>query len=233
MIDQKRLSGNLSAIHDRINAAELKAGRAMGSVDLLCVSKTVSTEHLRAAYSCGETKFGENRVQEILIKQDELDDLSLEWHLIGQLQTNKVRQIIQRVSLIHSLDRLSLAEEIERQAQKQGTGKIRCLVEVNVALEATKAGINIDQTEMFIASMHQFPSLSIAGLMTVAPPSSDPEEIRPFFRELSTIYSRIQSYNWSWAPFEVLSMGMSNDFEVAIEEGSNLVRLGTAIFGNR
>jgi pyridoxal phosphate enzyme (YggS family) len=222
---------NLDAIVDRINAAAARAGRDPADIRIIGVTKTVEPERIRAAYECGITDFGENRVQELLKKADTLD-VDCMWHLIGHLQTNKVKYIIDKVGLIHSLDSMELAQEISRRAGKAGR-TIDALVQVNVAGEASKFGISPEEAPGFIREVSRLGNIRIKGLMTIAPLCDDPEEVRWVFAGLGKLRIDISRENIDNVDMTCLSMGMSNDFEVAIEEGANMVRIGTALFGKR
>jgi len=221
---------NLNRVRERIRAAALRAGRRPEEIKLVAVTKNVPPEKIREAISGGIVSLGENRVQELLQKYPSLPP-DLEWHLIGHLQTNKVKKIVNRVVLIHSLDRWSLAEEISRVAVKYNT-VCKVLVQVNVAGEDTKHGLSPSEVEDFVASAARLPGLDVRGLMTIAPWTENPEDVRPVFRQLKELAGRLKNSK-TGAVMEYLSMGMSGDFEVAVEEGANILRIGTAIFGER
>ena len=222
---------NVERIQENIKHAALKSGRSADDITLIGVTKTIDCERIRELLDVGVNNLGENRVQEFLPKYDELKGAPT-WHLIGQLQTNKVKYIADKVSLIHSVDSVKLASEINRQALKHGR-IIDVLIEINVAGEGTKAGIEPENIRQFIEEITCFPNIFIKGLMTIAPYVENPEENREYFanmRELFIDKSLILSDN---VDMHVLSMGMTGDYEVAIEEGSNMVRIGTGIFGSR
>lgn len=221
---------NLNRVQERINNAARRAGRLPEEIRLVAVTKTVPPEIIREALNGGVSGLGENRVQELLQKHPELPP-GTEWHLIGHLQTNKVKKIIGQVALIHSLDRWSLAREISRVAMNNNI-VARVLVQVNVVGEETKHGLSLLEAEDFIAAVAPLPGLEVRGLMTIAPWTTDPEEVRPVFRQLKELAVRIKGSAMG-AKMEYLSMGMSGDFEVAVEEGANILRIGTAIFGER
>lgn len=221
---------NISQVRRRIDAAARRAGRHPGEIKLVAVTKTVPVEAIREALACGINSFGENRVQEFLQKVSQLP-AGLDWHLIGHLQTNKVKKVIGRAHLIHSLDRWSLAEEIDRAAQEVQT-VARVLVQVNVAGEDTKYGLALSEVEAFVAEASQLPGIEVCGLMTIAPRCEQAEEVRPYFRQLRELARRMKDQAYG-AKLAYLSMGMTGDFEVAVEEGAHLVRVGTAIFGQR
>ena len=222
---------NVEIIQENIKQAALKSGRPADDITLIGVTKTIDCERIRELLNVGVTNLGENRVQEFLPKYDELGNKAI-WHQIGQLQTNKVKYIADKMSLIHSVDSLKLAAEINRQALKHSR-IIDVLIEINIAGEGSKAGIAPEETRRFIEEMSRFSNIFIKGLMTIAPYVENPEENREYFanmRELFIDKSLILSDN---VDMHVLSMGMTGDYEVAIEEGANMVRIGTGIFGSR
>lgn len=223
---------NLSEIRDRIEHAAMLSGRRGKDIKLVAVTKTVGVERIREAVALGVTAIGENRVQEMVEKYEQLKDLPVEWHFIGHLQTNKVKYIIDKVDLIHSLDRLSLAREINKRAAKINR-KIDVLVQVNVSGEETKFGLFPDQVKEFIKGIMDMEHIRIKGLMTIAPYTEQPEEVRPIFRRLKQLSEEIRGMGLGGVYMEYLSMGMTGDYTVAIEEGANIVRIGTGIFGER
>jgi pyridoxal phosphate enzyme (YggS family) len=187
---------------------------------------------LRWAFELGLTTFGENRVQEFLRKWEELKDLPIEWHFIGRLQSNKVKYIIDKVKLIHSVDRTSLVDELQKRATKKGIGKVPVLLEVNVGGEETKGGVEPENTPALLEYiLENAPSLEVRGLMTIPPYRENPEEVRPYFARLRELRDNLEKAFGLKLP--ELSMGMSHDYEVAIEEGATIVRIGSAIFGER
>ncbi len=222
---------NLESVRSRIHTAAVKAGRDSENIRVIAVSKTVGAESIKAAYRCGITNFGENRVQELCGKTDILD-IKCDWHLIGHLQTNKVKYIIDRVRMIHSLDSLELAREIDRRAEKAGK-KMDVLVQVNVAGEDTKFGIDPSNVHSFVRDASNLGNIRVKGLMTIAPIAADPEDVRWVFAGLRKLLIDMRKENIDNVDMDYLSMGMSNDFEVAIEEGADMVRIGTALFGKR
>ena len=225
------IKNNIEAVHKRISASAAKVGRDPEDIKLIGVSKTVDVARIREAYKCGIEIFGENRVQELCEKTDILD-VECIWHMIGHLQTNKVKYIIDKVDLIHSLDSLELAREINKRAEKAGR-IANVLVQVNVAREDTKFGIGPEDTIRFVREVSRMGNIRIKGLMTIAPFSQNPEGVRWVFAGLGKLRIDISKENIDNVSMDYLSMGMSNDFEVAIEEGSNMVRIGTALFGSR
>ena len=226
------LKENLEEVEEKIAKACERAGRAREEVTLIAVSKTKPVEMLQEIYDEGIRDFGENKVQELTEKYEVMPK-DMKWHMIGHLQRNKVKYIADKVTLIHSVDSLRLAETISREAEKKGV-TVPILIEVNIAGEETKFGLSskeevISLTEQIAA----LPNLSVKGLMTVAPPTKDPEENRLFFREIRQLSVDITNKNIDNVSMEILSMGMTNDYTVAIEEGATMVRVGTGIFGAR
>lgn len=228
---EEEIRRNIEEIKKRIEAAAHRAGRSAAEVQLVAVTKTVPPEKIMAAYQMGLRDFGENRVQEMVKKRGELP-ADIRWHMIGHLQTNKVKYIVDWVYMIHSLDRPSLAAEISKRAKAVGR-TVPCLVEVNVAGEESKFGLAPEEVIDFIREVAQMPGIAVKGLMTVAPYTENPEEVRPVFRRLREIAAQVEAEQIPGVEMRYLSMGMSGDFEVAIEEGAHMVRLGTALFGAR
>jgi hypothetical protein len=226
-----QIAANLAEVKKKIIASAERVGRDPAEIKLIAVTKTVGIPQMLEAIEAGVTAIGENRVQEINRKFPELHK-PVEWHLIGHLQTNKVKYIIDKVALIHSLDSLSLAEEISKRARQAGK-EMPVLVQVNVAEEESKHGLKLGETEAFIRNVANLDGLRISGLMTMAPLVEDPEEARPVFRRLRLLSEELRAKAIPGIELRYLSMGMTNDFEVAIEEGANLIRIGTAIFGAR
>lgn len=200
-------------------------------VTLIAVSKTKPSSDIKALYDIGVRDFGENKVQELCDKYDELPK-DIKWHLIGHLQTNKVKYIIDKVALIHSVDSVHLANQIENECVKKNV-EVNILVQVNVAKEDTKFGIMAEEAVSMVESIAKLPHIHIKGLMTIAPFVEDAEENRQVFADLKKLSVDIKSKNIDNVSMDVLSMGMSGDYKVAIEEGSTMVRVGTSIFGER
>lgn len=226
------IAENLELVRLAINRAARQAGRSAGEITLVGVTKTVAPDRIMVAIERGLTDLGENRVQEAAAKMEVLGGIPINWHLIGTLQTNKVKYILPRVKLIHSLDRWALAKEIDSRAEKLRL-RANCLVEVNVAGESSKAGRSPAEVYEFIRTVaSDCPHVSILGLMTVAPHVEHVEEVRPYFRQLRELFDSLAKQAEGYT-MQHLSMGMSNDFEVAIAEGATIVRIGTAIFGRR
>ncbi len=222
---------NLHRTKDEIAGACQRAGRDPGDVTLIAVSKTKPIELLQEAYDGGAREFGENRVQELLTKIP-LMPKDVKWHLIGHLQTNKVRQIIGKTCLIHSVDSVKLAGEIEKESKKKGI-VTDILLEVNVAREESKFGFLLEEVEEALRSIRIFSHVKVCGLMTVAPFVEDVEKNRAVFRKLYDFYVDMKTKNIDNGSMTILSMGMTGDFQVAVEEGSTMVRVGTGIFGAR
>jgi pyridoxal phosphate enzyme (YggS family) len=222
---------NFKMVMDRIAAAAKRAGRAPSSVRLVTVTKTVDHERIRQAVSAGAAILGENRVQEAKGKIESLGNIA-HWHLIGHLQTNKAKYAVRLFDLIHSVDTLELAKELDKQAAK--TGKVQdILIEVNIAGEASKAGMAVKSVPALVRETARLKHLRVRGLMTMPPYSENAEDSRPYFRVLRELTEALAQENIPGVSLQELSMGMSGDFEVAIEEGATLVRVGTAIFGAR
>ncbi len=229
------ISANLYAIHDRISRSANRAGRNADDVALMAVTKTIPPGRLVEAYEAGQRMFGENRVQEFSEKVGALASLrDARFHMIGHLQSNKAMKAAEVFHGIDSLDSAKLAERLNTAAKKVGK-TLDALIEINVGGEEAKSGIAPDSPELenILASAPQWPQLRIRGLMTVPPFTDDPEGARPYFRQLRELRDRLAARNLPAIKLDVLSMGMSHDFEVAVEEGSTCVRIGTAIFGTR
>lgn len=225
------LKENLTKVEENIQKACDKAGRKRSEVTLIAVSKTKPVEMLQEIYDEGIREFGENKVQEMCEKM-ELMPQDIKWNMIGHLQTNKVKYIIGKTSLIHSVDSLKLAEEIQKLAVKHDvTADI--LVEVNIANEESKFGISKDETIQMVRDIAKLDHLKIKGLMTIAPFVENPEDNRLYFREIKQLSVDINNQNIDNVSMDVLSMGMTGDYMVAIEEGATMVRVGTGIFGER
>jgi len=224
------LADRLHAIHERLRTACERSGRDASSVDLLAVSKTFPVEAIREAMDAGQLLFGENKVQEVLAKAPELPS-KLRWHLIGHLQSNKVRKILPLVDAVHSVDSIDLARDIQRIGGELGLFP-KVYLEVNLAAESTKHGFKpAELREGALDALYEMDRLHIQGLMCIPPFDPIPEKTRPYFAALRTLRDELEKLGG--APLPKLSMGMSHDFEVAIEEGATIVRVGSAIFGER
>ena len=229
------ISENLAAIFERINQAARRAGRLPEEIVLMAVSKTQPAERIREAYAAGQRLFGENRVQEFTGKADALQDLKdAEWHMIGHLQTNKAAKTAELFKAVDSLDSVKLAEKLDAAARARGT-KLDVLIEINIGGEAAKNGVapNSSELEELLNAAPRFEALAFRGLMTVPPITDDPAGSRVYFRRLRELRETIAARHLPAVVMDELSMGMSHDFEVAIEERSTCVRVGTAIFGER
>lgn len=225
------LKDNFEEVEKKIQAACDRSGRRREDITLIAVSKTKPVDMLKEAYDFGTRIFGENKVQEITEKYDALPrDIS--WHMIGHLQRNKVKYIIDKVDYIHSVDSVRLAETIEKEAAKHNL-TVKILVEVNVAGEESKFGLSPEEVLPFIEEISKFSHIQVCGLMTIAPFVENPEENRPYFSRLRKLSVDIDSKKVNNVNMSMLSMGMTNDYEVAIEEGATMVRIGTGIFGAR
>jgi pyridoxal phosphate enzyme (YggS family) len=222
---------NISRVREEIDRAARRAGRSPGEVRLLAVTKTVDDERIREAIAAGVDLIGENYVQEARRKID-LMGRPLPWHFIGHLQTNKAKYAVRLFDMIHSVDRLELARELDRRAAAADV-TLKVLVEVNVSGEATKSGVAADQALALVKSVAELPRLSVRGLMTMPPWFDDPEEARPHFAALRRLAEAIRREGIEGIRMEELSMGMTNDYPVAVEEGATIVRIGRAIFGER
>ena len=223
---------NLSSIRSNIKNCSTKVNRNSEKIKLLAVTKNVDVDAVLEAIESGVTDVGENKPQELARKYEIIGD-KVNWHLIGSLQTNKVKYIIDKVYMIHSLDRQALGEEIQKRAEKINK-TINCLVQVNISKEESKHGLEEKDVLDFIKHVSSnYKNIKIKGLMTMAPFSEDEEEVRKVFKDLKQLSIAIDKMNIHNVSMEFLSMGMSNDYEIAIEEGSNIVRIGTSIFGER
>lgn len=229
MIDM--IQGNLHTVEANIKAAYERSGRARDDVKLIAVSKTKPVEMLREAYDAGCRDFGENKVQELIEKYEQMPK-DIRWHMIGHLQRNKVKYIVDKVCLIHSVDSLRLAEEISKEAIRKNV-TVSILIEINVAKEESKFGVMTEAAVSLVEAISQLPNITVKGLMTIAPYVENSEENRLYFAKLKQIYVDIIHKNIDNVCMEELSMGMTGDYEVAIEEGATLIRVGTGIFGER
>ena len=227
------IAENLQAIHSRIEAACSTSGRDLNNVKLIAVSKTHATDTIREAVTAGCTIFGENKVQEAEGKIAELGRNAAEWHLVGHLQSNKARRAVELFDVIHSLDSVELADRLERICIEDNRSSLPVLVQVDLAGEQTKSGINESELDTLVERLVRCERLRFTGLMVLPPFFDDPEATRPYFVRLREIRDRLADQNVFSDGRGELSMGMSHDFEVAIEEGATMVRVGTAIFGER
>jgi hypothetical protein len=230
-VDNSFIKENIAEVEKIIDQECEKAGRDRSKVTLIAVSKTKPVEMLREAYDYGCRDFGENKVQELVDKYEVLPK-DIRWHMIGHLQTNKVKYIVDKVYLIHSVDSLKLANEINKEAAKKNV-KVNILIEVNVANEETKFGTTCDEVTQLVREIAQLPNICIKGLMTIAPIVENAEQNRVFFSKLNELAVDIDNKNIDNVCMNILSMGMTGDYPVAVSEGATYVRVGTGIFGAR
>jgi pyridoxal phosphate enzyme (YggS family) len=226
------IAGNLHTVRARIGAAARRAGRAPDDVRLVAVSKTFSADYVRAAYAAGQREFGENKVQEALQKIADTADLEVHWHLIGHLQGNKAKKAAGQFACIHSIDSVDLLQRVDAAAQSLGTSP-EVLVQVDLAGEATKFGADLDDARRLLDAALGARAVHLVGLMLIPPWNDDQEQTRPWFVRLRELRDQWLAEGIPPAALQHLSMGMSHDFEAAIEEGATLIRVGTAIFGKR
>jgi PLP dependent protein len=223
---------NIARVEDRLAAACRRSGRRREDVKLVAISKAHPPELVRAAFDVGLRDFGENRVQEAKAKRPALADLTARWHLVGHVQTNKARAARELFHWVHSVDSLRLAEKLAQTAAPGGE-RLLVLIEVNLGKEASKAGVRAGEVSELVERISRLATLELRGLMVIPPFLTNPEAVRPYFRQLRTLAREIAARNLPNVSMQELSMGMSHDFEVAIEEGATIVRVGTAIFGAR
>ncbi|TVP83455.1 MAG: YggS family pyridoxal phosphate-dependent enzyme [Alkalicoccus sp.] len=222
------VKNNLQKVETRIQKACERSDRSAESIHIVAVTKYVSIERAKEAVEAGIDHLGENRLEGAMEKYEAIGS-GAEWHFIGSLQSRKVKEMIHAYSYVHSLDRISLAKEINKRASE---GRImKCFVQVNVSGEESKSGITPDEVMDFVLSMEKYPAVEIVGLMTMAPYAEDPEEVRPYFQRLRELRDMVKEKKLSYAPCTELSMGMSNDFEVAVEEGATFIRVGSILVG--
>ncbi|MBE5964736.1 MAG: YggS family pyridoxal phosphate-dependent enzyme [Lachnospira sp.] len=226
------ISKNISLVRENIATACKKTGRNIEEVTLIAVSKTKPVDMLKDAFDAGAIDFGENKVQELCDKIEHFQNEHMNWHMIGHLQTNKVKYIVDKVCLIHSVDSIKLALQIDKEAAKKGV-IANILLEVNVAEEESKFGLTCENVEDLVKEISKLSNIRVKGLMTVAPYTENAEENRVYFRKLKQLSVDIKTKNIDNVSMDILSMGMTNDYMIAIEEGSTHVRVGTGIFGDR
>ena len=232
MIDLPALRARLADIRARIGRACDRSNRDPSSVRLVAISKTYSADHVRAVAEAGQVDFGENKVQEALAKIDQTTDLSLRWHLVGHLQSNKAKKAGARFDVVHSIDDVALIAKLD-EAAIAADRRVEVFVQVDLAGEATKHGAREHELLPIFEAARSAQAVRVVGLMLLPPAADDPEESRPFFRQVREVRERLRDRGVDASLLTELSMGMSHDFEVAIEEGATLVRIGTAIFGRR
>ena len=222
------IADNIAEIRNNIALARQKSPHPEQDVTLVAVTKMHSAEEIQEVLAAGQTLLGENRVQELLDKYDAVGDAAT-WHIIGHLQSNKVKYITEKVAMIHSLESESLANELSNRMQALGK-TMDCLVQVNIADEESKFGLERNEVLPFIKRVSQLPGIHIKGLMHIAPYFEDPEDVRPIFREMYRLFEELKALELPGVDMEILSMGMSHDYQVAIEEGANMIRVGSSIF---
>jgi PLP dependent protein len=232
VLDSAALRARLDGVRERIARAAERAGRDPSSIRLVAVSKTFSADHVRAAADLGQLDFGENKVQEALPKMDATAGLGLTWHLVGHLQSNKARKAGSRFDVVHSVDAAELVGRLDEAAAAAGR-QIGLLIQVDLAGETTKHGVPPEEMMPIVDAARQARMARLTGLMLLPPAAADPEAVRPFFRRLRALRDRLTADGVDPANLTDLSMGMSDDFETAVEEGATLVRIGSAIFGER
>lgn len=231
MTEQNPIRERIEQVRQNICEAAKKSGRKPEDITLVAVTKTVEVPTILTALDCGITAVGENRVQELCRKQQEIDR-EVSWHLIGHLQTNKIKQVLPHTELIHSVDSLHLMDALEKEAIRQNLN-VKFLLQVNVSGEESKFGISPNQVMEFVEKAENKRNIQLCGLMTVPPPVQKPEENKPYFEKLKNLAVDIEGKNYDNISMDILSMGMSGDYTAAIEEGATLVRVGTSIFGKR
>ena len=224
----RTIADNIAEIRNNIALARQKSPHPEQDVTLVAVTKMHSAEEIQEVLAAGQTLLGENRVQELLDKYDAVGDAAT-WHIIGHLQSNKVKYITEKVAMIHSLESESLANELSNKMQALGR-TMDCLVQVNIADEESKFGLERNEVLPFIKRVSQLPGIHIKGLMHIAPYFEDPEDVRPIFREMYRLFEELKALELPGVDIEILSMGMSHDYQVAIEEGANMIRVGSSIF---
>lgn len=229
------IAENLETIHQHIASACQEAAADNGDVKLIAVSKYHTIDEIKEAYKDGQRAFGENRVQELLPKIDALAEAGatdVEWHLIGHLQKNKVRQVVGKVAMIQSVDSIGLLEEIEKRAVQHDCD-VNILLQVNVAQEEQKSGIAFEDIDAFVAEMPKMTHVFLKGLMFIAPNLEDKNDLRPYFKKMNDKFHQLKAQNIDHVDMTWLSMGMSGDYEVAVSEGANMVRVGSAVFNTK
>ncbi len=225
------LKENMATVQTRIARACQRAGRSVEEITLVAVTKTVDCDIINRSIELGVADIGENRPQEIVRKHD-LIDRAVNWHMIGHLQSNKVKSIIDRVKLIHSVDRKSVVDEIEKRAAMSDK-VVDILVQVNIGAESQKSGVTIAGVKELLNYIENCQHIRVLGLMCIAPYLADPEQVRPYFRQMKEIFDEVKTMPLQRGKIEILSMGMTDDFEVAIEEGATMIRVGTGLYGAR
>ena len=232
MLDPAALRARLDGVRSRIADAAGRVGRAPAAIRLIAISKTFPVDHLRVAASAGQRDFGENKIQEALPKMDAAPDLGATWHFVGHLQSNKARKAAERFDIVHSVDTADLALRLDAAAREAGR-TLKLLIQVDLAREATKHGARTDAVPSILSAAAGCRSACVVGLMLLPPAVAEPEAARPYFEALAALRGRLLAEGFDPSTLTELSMGMSHDFEVAVEEGATMVRVGSAIFGDR
>lgn len=223
---------NIEIVREKIALAAAKSNRNLEEIKLIGVSKTVEITKIIESFQYDIEDIGENKPQEILDKYDQLKNYNKKIHFIGHLQTNKIKYIIDKVNLIHSIDRYSLIEALDKKLKIENKS-MDVLIQINIAKEDTKGGFYIEELDDVIEFIRKYKNLRVKGFMVMAPYTENPEDVRWVFKEAKILLDKYKNMHYDWADFEELSMGMSNDFEIAIEEGATLIRVGSAIYGER
>ncbi len=223
---------NILRIKEKIADAAVKAGRNPNEITLVAVSKTFPYNYVNEAYLAGVKNFGENYVQDFLTKYDELKDKDIKWHFIGHLQRNKIKYIIDKIYMLHTLDSVRLAKNLNEKLESADK-QLRVLVQINIGEESAKNGIHPEEAENFLDELQTLSNLKVEGIMAIPPYFSESEKVRPYFNRMRNLFDKLKKFNCENINMRELSMGMSNDFHIAIEEGATIVRIGTKIFGER
>ena len=226
------IADNINTIRSNIAEAAGRSGRSPGDITLIGVTKTVDIPKIRAMIECGVTDIGENKVQELSLKHSEINNHNISWHMLGHVQSNKIRQVVSLGCMIHSVESLASAEAIGIASERLST-TTDILIEINIAGEETKYGIRPDQAAEFIKTAAEYKNVRVRGLMTIAPFIDETDKIRSYFKKMHELYIDIREKCVNNVSIDILSMGMTNDYQIAVEEGSNMVRIGTGIFGAR
>lgn len=223
---------NITEVLKKVETTAKKVNKSLDDITVIAVTKTVDVERANEALKAGLNNLGENRVQEFMNKYEQMDNANINWHIIGHLQTNKVKYIINKVNLIHSVENIGLAEEIDKRS-KQHNIITNVLIEMNIGEEESKFGLKKEELFSFLKSIENLENIKILGLMTVAPYKENKEDVRWVFKEMKNLFDKVSEQTYKNVEMKYLSMGMTNDYEIAIEEGANIIRIGTAIFGSR
>jgi hypothetical protein len=226
------ITENIKIIEDKIQISAQKSGRKLSDISLIAVSKTKPNELINQAFNAGLVNFGENKIQEAKQKFETLNNPKINWHIIGGVQTNKVKYLPKFCSLLHSLDRLELAEEIQKKYSAINKN-LNCLIQINISGEISKSGIEPSEAKTFLKQLEAFSNINICGIMAIAENTENAEKIRDNFKKMKEVFENLNNIKNTNSEMKFLSMGMSDDFEMAIEEGANMVRIGSKIFGNR